>query len=217
MLATAESGVATATIALACVTLLLAFAAGWQAWLSRRALQAGLRPLLVDLPVGIFVQDQQIGENVHMHSDEGEVDLWPEDNGSLQIRIPLRNAGAGIALIVSLTLGWDSGGDWRAAARHTAIPSGETTYVDAVVAFPDRNAALAAMDGLQPDQLSIEVGYTDINAKQRGRTRAWVMKHPDPDSHLDYIVDRIELFKGRKLRPFASLSGRREEQRPAVH
>jgi hypothetical protein len=74
-----DSWVAVGTISLAVVTLLLAAATTAQARLSRRVLQASLRPLLVDVPV----------------SDDGEPFAVSDENGVTEIEVTLRNGGTG--------------------------------------------------------------------------------------------------------------------------
>jgi hypothetical protein len=38
----------------------------------------------------------------------------------------------------------------------------------------------------------------------------WVMKHPDEESRVEYLIGRIELFHGHACSPFATPSGRGE-------
>ncbi len=42
---------------------------------------------------------------------------------------------------------------------------------------------------------------------QARRTRLWVMKHPDEEAQVEYIIDRIELFRGVQM----SRSRRRQD------
>jgi hypothetical protein len=216
VVASSDAWVAGGTLALAAVTLVLACVAGWQAWLSRKALQASLRPVLVEVPIGIFVEDEKINENTRAFGDAGAVDIWPGEDGVLEIRTPFRNTGAAIALVKSLKLGWAEAQSWRATASHTAVPAGETTIVTVTVPFEAQDAAIAATADLQPDSLYIEIGYTDINAQQHARTRAWIKKHPDPESYVEYFVDRIDLFEGAADKAYASLSVRQTSTDPAA-
>jgi hypothetical protein len=76
------------------------------------------------------------------------------------------------------------------------------------VPFDDQAAAITAIDEVRRNELAAAIEYTDVRGKQRGRTRFWVMKHPDEESQIEYVVDRIELFRGARETPFASPSGR---------
>ncbi len=209
MLATAwEAWVGIGTLALAVVTLVLVCVAAYQAWLTRRAWQSQLQPVLVDVPVGVFVQDEQVGDNVRRYEDAGEVDVWPGEDGRLEITVPMRNAGAGLALITAVELDWRHAMSWQGAALHTAIPAGEQTRVTFQVPFADQASAIAAIEGIQRDELGVTIVYTDVRGQQRGRTRLWVMKHSDEEASIEYLVDRIELFRGDDDAPFATPSGR---------
>jgi hypothetical protein len=53
------------------------------------------------------------------------------------------------------------------------------------VPFPDQAAAVAAIEGIQRDELAVTIAYTDVRGQQLGRTRMWVMKHPDEESQVE--------------------------------
>lgn len=105
-----------ATLVLASATVVLAFftkravdAAQASAEISRLTLQAGLRPVLVDVPLGRFVEREEIryhelgARQVGAVEDRGEIDSRTPERGDWQdrrlISIPFRNAGPGIAVI----------------------------------------------------------------------------------------------------------------------
>lgn len=205
-----EAWVGIGTLALAAVTFALVCVAVYQARLTRLTWQSQLQPVLVDVPIGVFVHDEQLSENTRVFDDAGEVDVWPGEDGDLEVTVPMRNAGAGLALVTSLELAWAHAGSWRAAALHTAIPAGEQTRGAFHVPFPDQAAAVAAIEGIQRNELAVTIVYTDVRGQQLGRTQMWVMKHPDEESPVEYFIDRIELFRGRATTPFASPSGRGE-------
>ena len=208
--ATWDASVGIGTLALAAVTFVLVCVAIYQARLTRLTWQSQLQPVLVDVPIGVFVRDEQLNENTRVFDDAGEVDVWPGEDGNLEITVPMRNAGAGLALVTSVEIAWGHATNWRGAALHTAIPAGEQTRVAFHVPFPDQGAAVTAIEGIQRDELAVTIVYTDVRGQQLGRTRMWVMKHPDEESQVEYFIDRIELFRGRKKSPFATPSGRGE-------
>jgi hypothetical protein len=171
-----------------------------QVFTSRRALQATLRPLLVDVPIGDDV--------------DAEADISFDEEGVVEVEVPLRNAGSGLALIVGgPTLHWQEehvptslGG----VSQQTAVAPGERVRLTFRTRFPTAETAQLAV--LSADKFEVDLAYTDVNGKQRTRTKAYVIEHPDEDSDIDHVVDRVDLFRGRKVKPFASLSGRAAPQ-----
>jgi hypothetical protein len=104
--ATWDVSVGIGTLALAAVTLALVCVAVYQARLTRLAWQSQLQPVLVDVPIGVFVRDEQVSESTRVFDDAGEVDVWPGEDGNLEITVPMRNAGAGLALVTSVEIAW---------------------------------------------------------------------------------------------------------------
>jgi hypothetical protein len=110
--ATWEASVGIGTLALAAVTFALVCVAVYQARLTRLTWQSQLQPVLVDVPIGVFVRDEKVNKNTRVFDDAG----WPGEDGDLEITLPMRNAGAGPALVTSVEIAWRHATHWRAAA-----------------------------------------------------------------------------------------------------
>jgi hypothetical protein len=198
----ADAWVAIGTLALAAVTLILALISAAQVRTSRRALQASLRPLLVDVPLG---GDQ-----------DAEVDITSDEKGLVEVEMRLRNAGTGLALIVGgPRLRWAAfPSGWTGVSQQLVVVAGEPVRLTFRRAFGNAQSAHDAVGAAQA--FSAEVEYTDVNGKQWTRTTAYVISHPDEDSLVDMFVDRVELFDRSilhrvKNKPFVSLFGRHHD------
>ena len=189
----ANTWVAIGTIVLAAVTLLLALAATAQVRMSRRALEASVRPLLVDIPIG----------------GDGEPDAVSDDGGVTEIEVHLRNGGAGLALIAEgPRLIWDAfPTGWSGVAQQLVVLPGEEARFTFRQTF---GSAKAANDvALAVANFAFEIAYSDGNGKQKARTRAYVVKHADEDSTVDLFIDRIDISHRRLWwRKPVSLTGR---------
>jgi hypothetical protein len=149
--------------------------------LSRRALEASVRPLLVDIPIG----------------EDGEPDAVSDDHGVTEIEVHLRNGGTGLAMIVGgPRLIWDAFPcGWSGVAQQLVVLPGENVRFTFRQSF---GSAQSANDvALQVAEFAFEVEYTDVNGQQRSRTRAYVVKHPDEESTVDLYVDRIDVSRRR--------------------
>jgi hypothetical protein len=176
-----DTWVAIGTISLAAVTLLLAVATTAQVRMSRRALEASVRPLLIDIPIG----------------KDGEPDAVSDENGVTDIEVYLRNGGAGLALIAEgPRLIWDAfSTGWSGVAQQLVVLPGEDVRFTFRQSF---GSAQAANDvALAAKNFAFEVDCTDVNGKQKTRTRAYVVEHPEEDSTLDLYVDKIEISRRR--------------------
>jgi len=176
-----ETWVAIGTLGLAAVTLVLAVATAAQVRMSRRAFEASVRPLLVDIPVG----------------EDGEPDAVSDEHGVTDIEVHLRNGGAGLALIAEgPRLIWDAfPTGWNGVAQQLVILPGEDVRVTFRRSFGTARSANEV--ALAPNNFAFEVDYTDVNGKQKSRTRAYVVEHPDKDTTIDLFVDRIEISRRR--------------------
>jgi hypothetical protein len=176
-----ETWVAIGTLALACVTMLLAVATTVQVRLSRRAFEASVRPLLVDIPIG----------------EDGEPDAVSDEDGVADIEVHLRNGGTGLAMIAEgPRLIWDAfPTGWSGVAQQLVVLPGEKVRFTFRQSFGSVQSANEV--ALAADDFAFEVEYTDVNGKQRSRTRAYIVQHPDEQSEIDLYVDRIDVSRRR--------------------
>jgi hypothetical protein len=179
---TPETWVAVGTLALAAVTLVLAIATATQVKLSRRALEASVRPLLVDIPIG---------------DDDAEPDAVSDDDGIVEIEAHLRNGGTGLANDRGgTTLIWDAfATGWSGVAQRLVVLPAEKVRFTFRQSFG--SAQSANQIALTATDFAFEVEYADVNGKQRTHSTAYVVQHPDEQSEIDLYVDRLDVSKRR--------------------
>jgi hypothetical protein len=194
-------------------TLLLAAATGFLAWQTRRDVaaasetaEAALRSVEIAeraLSVGI----RPVVTDIEPREPAAEVVVWPNLR-NIEINVPLRNVGSGLALLGGPTLEIELAEytHLRSVALHTALPGGESSRIDFVLEWDNAIRASQEFNRLHSEikQFAAEVPYTDMNGDQPTRTRALVRLHDGED----WYVDQIELFHGDDDQPFATLPGR---------
>lgn len=98
-----------------------------QVEISRSSLEVGLRPVLVDVPLGVIpeVRVAYVNGQVAVISDGGAVHVTGGPK-HWHTSVPLRNQGNGIAFVRDVRLGFD-GGDYRYVGTSDALtlPAGE--------------------------------------------------------------------------------------------
>jgi hypothetical protein len=210
-------GLAFATIGLALSTRRLAArtqqdveVATRSALAAERGLAIGVRPLLADVPIGTFLQGRQMGQHEYQEDvADIDVDVYV-DEAQVEIKVPLRNVGAGLALLAGPQLDIDVERlSWRAVAQQTAVPSGDLTRLDFYGTWPDVETAGAQGVRLEENafEFSVQVSYTDLNGEQETVTRA-VLRHRLTEEDDDWYIERIEHQWTAGKGPFAVLSGR---------
>jgi hypothetical protein len=191
----ATTWVAVGTLALAAVTALVVVATTIDVRTSRRSLQATLRPLLAEVPLS--------------SKSRGEI---AASDATVEIRVPVRNTGSGLALIVrGPVLHWGGQQRWDSVARVPVLPAGEESDFIFWVTYPSSVDAQQAASSTKT--FGFEVDYTDIDGSQRTRTKAKLVRLDGTSSY--FAFDTTEWFRLRKLRwrkPFAKLSGRGSSQ-----
>jgi hypothetical protein len=161
--------------------------------LSREALQQSIRPVLVDAPWDVARVELSFFAGAN---DQGE------PFGAATCRVPLLNAGAGLALIESFEL---SGMDipWQGRVRQTATPSGSLAWFD-FSAEMDPGDAAALRDTLPRDKeeqtLQLDVSYSDIDGQQSTLTEAYIRGRLNT-----FRVDAVAL-RAPDGKPFMELS-----------
>lgn len=211
-----EAWVAIGTLALATVTARLVAgtrsdvrAATRSAEASEAALAAGLRPLLVEVPRGQFIRARRfMDQDVEDDLADVEADVW--DDRELLIEVPLRNAGAGIALVGAPQLEIEAGPlTWSGVGLHTVVPPGELTRLDFTGTWHDREATLAGAATINADgaTFTVSVPYTDVEGRQGTTTRVTVTRRVNEDDDF-WIVDSVEFMRDGETTPFARLTAR---------
>jgi hypothetical protein len=197
-----------ATAALALSTRREAQASLQQVEISRRALQAGSRPLLVDAPKGVFFDEHSL-EVESGSKDRGAVIAsshqlsGPDDAfGYVEFNVPLQNVGSGVALIDRFVMrDFPINAAWSHTASQSVVPVGQLVTLR-MSADIDPGDAQALEIELRQDhhEVEVEVWYTDLAGEQRSRTRLLV-----EGDHGRWRPTRIFLYEGDASEPFADL------------
>jgi len=183
-------------------------AASRSAEVAAHAFEAGIRAILADAP-------PNMGPSVLV--------AWvdpPVDPTEIEIRVPLRNVGSGLALVQGPSLKLTAEGiSWRSRAATTAVPAGEVAWL----VFAGSGSTVAQLDrDLHENirQFTVVARCTDMNGNQPIRTRATVAYLPPlvptPDEGRrgsagewrwlgEWRFEAVELFEGESQQPFATL------------
>jgi hypothetical protein len=166
-----------------------------QILLSSQALQASNRPLLVDVPIGIYLEsitESSYPDLVrHRVIDRVAVSLRV-DKGDLKLNVPFRNSGTGLALIQRVAL-LVEGEETPATVAGTAVGPGEFTRVNASRAGLRANVS----------RLNIIVWYTDLGGAQSTRSQLEFAIDRSRDGHQEWRVRALYLFRDIDKDPFA--------------
>jgi len=189
------SSLATAggTLVLAVATFASVRSANRSARLAERSLLVGLRPVLIptyetDRPEEIFFGDE------HTFRLHGATAAVEESGGNVYLAIPLRNVGAGLAVLHAwhLNRGRPSAGErqpdidgFRQQMRDLYIPAGDTGYWQGGIRDEnDRFMEDARGAVLAGDSLTIDLLYADWEGGQRTISRFFM----SPGEGVDWPV-----------------------------
>jgi hypothetical protein len=206
------SSLATAggTLVLAVATFASVRSANRAARVAERSLLIGLRPVLVpsreqDPPEEVYFGDE------HEFRLEGGVGAVEEADGNVYMAIPLRNVGAGLAVLHGwhVMLGGRLGGDprdivdnFRPQQRDLYVPAGDIGYWQgAVREEEDRFMEAARAAARQRERLTIDLLYGDHEGGQRTISR-FVLTPSDEGSAWPARVLRHWSLEGRDPRPY---------------
>lgn len=183
--------------------------------LSRRALQAAARPLLVDAPVGVFVSrvaplfrgpssQEQYEDRARITVEAGSYFDQQDDEavGYAHCKIPMQNVGSGAALITGFDFKWFPG-TWRRSVLQTVVPPSQLTRFDfsRYDLDPGEGDAMSHdLDQGTPERMEVEVSYTDMDGDQLTRTRL-VIEHAWSNSRVTEVL----LYNGSEAEAFAKL------------
>jgi hypothetical protein len=171
--------------------------------ISRKALQAQARPMLVDAPRGVHF-DAQGDDRGAIKFSAGAGTSEDEQIGYAECIVPMQNVGSGVALITGFEFKWFGQG-WNRRALQTVVPPGQLTNFDFFRGDLDPGEAdmqgWALADGPSED-FEVEVTYTDMEGEQPTRTR--LLAHTVGGGRGS--VSAVLLYRGDEKEPFAELT-----------
>jgi len=189
LVALATGGLASATFVLARQTKNDVGASTRTAAVAERSFATSIRPILVN-----FVESGEPRVRKHGQHDR------------LEVSVPLRNVGGGLALLLGPSIEVASSGYTRLVERAdvSAIPAGgEATFVFELEC--ENQATRAALQQeINQRGFHVTARYRDLDGGQLGRTRA----RSDHLPSIGWRVTGIELFRDDEAEPFAVLPGR---------
>ncbi|HUZ20958.1 MAG TPA: hypothetical protein VMU75_10365 [Acidimicrobiales bacterium] len=195
------------TLVLAVATFYSVRSANRAARTAERALQIGLRPLLMpsrldDPPEKLMWADRHWAQVVGGRASVEALD------GTVYLAMSLRNVGSGIAVLHGWYVWpeWQSsepahapGADFRTLSRDQYVPPGDVSFFQAAIREPDDPALEAMTDVVKNREIfTVDLLYSDHDGGQRtisrftvspreegsewliGVTRHWNLDRPDP-------------------------------------
>ncbi len=182
-----------------------------QTGLTRRALQASIQPMLVDIPASSDTQPSRsrpiVGnyvalfeDNVHApYRDISDV-VVPDDTGdAVHVSVPLRNIGPGPALITGVAIYSVPGESRRGRVSNAVVATGEATRFNFTI--PKGYGIYSGIvQGLAQGSIDIEARYTDAAGENSFRTRARI--HSQGDGY--WYVRQVLLYWGADEDYFAA-------------
>lgn len=172
--------------------------------LSRRALEANARPLLVDAPRGVFWEASDGGQRDRgqIRISAGAYSARNQPVGSIHCEVPLQNVGVGLALIERFQLqGLARGITWRQVASQSVVPPGQLVSLAFEAEVDPGDAEAWGFDLNHEDfELDLDVWYSDISGEQRARTRVLIEGHRGW-----WRPTHVALYEGDQVEPFTEL------------
>lgn len=201
---------AVATILVAAFTAFLALAT-WRlakqtktsVVLAERAFDAGIRAMLADFTPELAL--------VHGVANRPEV---ISTGGKIEIRVPLRNVGSGLALLQAPKLqaeGMTRAQKVQSTSLTTAVRAGEFTVMQFTAEFTDDAERLEAVKELHESlRFAVIARCQDMNGEQEIRTEATLLYTPaaekeGPTYSGRWNFEQVRLFIGDETDAFAEL------------
>jgi hypothetical protein len=151
----------------------------------REALLASVRPLVVDVPLGAFV-DYRTAQEI----DQGAVRSLLGGDGSIILHVPIRNVGVGPAFLRTAMLLPRPGTILIATTTGNVLPTNELGAVDILASVSDEAFPIVKASRLA-GSLVIAVDYADLGGQQRTRT----LLHLGQTSNETAPVTQVQLFR----------------------
>jgi hypothetical protein len=147
-------------------------AAGAHLQIAQEALEASIRPTLVDVPPTGPTSPERIQyEGWGTDVDRAAAHI-EQTSDYLYCSVPLRNVGAGLALVEGVTLRWAANDvPWRGNSSLLAVPVGDQTRV--LFSVPARRPEFSrAVEAVQEaGSFTIEASYTDASGRPQPPVR----------------------------------------------
>jgi hypothetical protein len=188
-----------ASLVIGAVTLLLVVATFRQGQLAHQSLARSIRPLLADAiemgtePAVEYVQFGAPGRD-GVRVPPGSL-YFDNAGGKLQVSVPFRNIGAGVAVITGATTTRVEGGS--VVVTRKFVPVGELVRVNVSLVVGESDDPLAtqwwAMEGF-----NVSVDYSDAEGAQPLTSRAEIRQYA---THGPFI-ERIAVFRKGETQPF---------------
>jgi hypothetical protein len=171
--------------------------------LTQRSFETSTRPVLVDVPLGVFVERwQDVSAGIQQRQeDRGQVVVLMSP-GELYCSLPIRNVGAGLALVRAKAISWAAREVPWSSEVPGAIPPNE--IVNAHFRGPVANTeTLESVKGIETFQITID--YSDLAAVRVSTTVFLVSRVPHVTS--GWAVVEVRLYDGGQ-HPYVTLSPR---------
>jgi hypothetical protein len=208
---------ALATFVLAAITKQSTNSSLQEVAISRLALQTSTKPLLIEAARGVDLHVGEEGFPVDRAAPEISGSAYVSDDGEItgyvELRVPVENVGAGLALIEhTALLGLFDGIDLVHASTQSAVrPDQRVTFSFSGDTDPG-DASVYGDDRLTRYRFYVDVWYTDLSGGQRTRTRLMIEGRKrslratrvfayDGDSTAPFIDSKREVLTIRPGRP----------------
>lgn len=177
-----------------------------QAKLTRRGLDAGILPLLVDVPYSpgpseaIYFPDQ-LHPSVMVHQPHV---IYVDSPGTvIRCSIPLKNVGVGVAVIKMATLRFGNA-EWSSPRiAPTVVERGQVTRMSFSIPVndPGRREILESIQELLGQQFLVDVHYTNIGDSHPLISQLEIHMHGSSLEDGDYYVRQVRVYEaeGYKL------------------
>jgi outer membrane murein-binding lipoprotein Lpp len=167
---------------------------------SRLALQANIKPRLLNVP---WTRDGETRVKFEHPKLSSYTHPAPPDLTSTTIYVPLRNIGPGIAFIKDVTMYWNELGALRnpvpylGTSAAKVLPAGETMIARFQFADP-LNSARAVKISKDAKVFWVEVSYTDTADEQQERVRLTLGLN-DRD---EWVVTKVGYYQNDEPAPY---------------
>jgi hypothetical protein len=187
----AELGTAGGTLILAVATFGSVRSANRAARVAERSLALGLRPLLVQSRPEDPPEPAMFGTGKVLMPGNGLMSIERDDDGRIYMAIPLRNVGAGMAIMHGwhITSGWlrrrqeehPDPASFRQQLRDLYVPPGDTGFWQASIREPgdEYRAAIEAVLRGEEEGFAVFLLYGDHEGGQRTITRFGLRPHEE--------------------------------------
>jgi hypothetical protein len=196
--------VALATFALASATVWLARQTQSSVAVSKDALLAGIRAILADAKPEVARAQGVQPERPEVHQGKAKI----------EIKVPLRNVGSGIALLFAPRLleakGLEKARKVESVVPAVAVPAGEVIVVRFVAEIDESKRLEAAKELHEARRFTVGIRCRDMNGEQEIRTEATIVYTPagaveGPTYSGKWNFEEVRLFRRDDTKPFAEL------------